>query len=106
MTIIFPNDEFVYELFPEAKGSQDELQRLLADYYSVGSEKPKVYITEDVIRIDLPAELNEEEGKSRKLVSLCEKGKLEEAKTLALELIEENPKVSEYHRLLGQVNSD
>ncbi|MFC5283623.1 tetratricopeptide repeat protein [Pedobacter alpinus] len=42
----------------------------------------------------------------RKTVALCEKGNYQEAKPILKNLIEKNPTVSEYHRILGQILSD
>lgn len=40
------------------------------------------------------------------MVALCEKGKYSEAKPILKRLIEANPTISEYHRIMGQMLSD
>ncbi|EOQ90737.1 tetratricopeptide repeat protein [Leptospira yanagawae serovar Saopaulo str. Sao Paulo = ATCC 700523] len=42
----------------------------------------------------------------RKIVSLCEKGKFEEAERLLIPIVNQYPTNSEFHRLLGQIFSE
>ena len=39
-------------------------------------------------------------------MTLCEKGRYEEAKPILKQLIDKNPTNSEYHRIMGQILSD
>lgn len=53
------------------------------------------------IELDTPSILTQE-SEYRKAVDLCEKGRFPEAKSILRSLIQINPSVSEYHRILGQ----
>jgi len=79
----------------------------LSNYYSFGPYRPKVTHKDDfvIIDIDIPT-IAEQQVDFNKVVSFCETGKYAEAKKILIPLIEKNPTISEYHRILGQILSD
>lgn len=101
-------DVFLYEIFPQTKGlNLDELQLFFSEYYSSGIYKPNIEIVGDVIQVKIDENTILNHTKEyEKVVNLCEKGKYNEAKPLLAKLIQENPKVSEYYRIYGQILSD
>jgi tetratricopeptide (TPR) repeat protein len=58
-----------------------------------------------IIDVDTPT-INKHDKDYQKVVELCTKGKYGLAKPILSRLIKENPSVSEYHRILGQIYSD
>ena len=110
MIITHKIDEFLVELFPDFKSSDNDLNVLrneLSRYYTIGPYRPMVKIVADLItiEIDLPTITNQQPD-YQKCIALCEKGKYEEAKPILTNLIAKNPTVSEYHRIMGQILSD
>ena len=108
MQIVHKLDDFLYTIFPELMGGGNNLIiSLLENYYSYGPYKPKVFIENDwvIIEIDTPAIISQEVD-YRKVVSLCEQGNFLEAKPILKKLIEINPTNSEYHRIMVQILSD
>ncbi|MBI6115985.1 tetratricopeptide repeat protein [Salegentibacter maritimus] len=107
MTIIIPNNEFLKELFPDIAHDRESIENALIDYYTVGAQKPKVKFTDDFITVSLDIKkIDVEQTKYKKLISLCEASRFEEAKPLAEELTATAPEISEYHRILGQIYSE
>ena len=110
MKILLEIDDFLLELFPNYKNSENNLEILkdeLIQYYSVGPYKPTVTIKEGwaIIEIDTSTIINQQSD-FRRVVTLCEKTNYTEAKKLLIPLISQNPTNSEYHRILGQVLSE
>jgi len=108
MQIIHPINDFFSVIFPNLAGGGKELIiSELEKFYSHGPFKPKVTIRENlvIVDIDTPA-IIEQEADYRKTVTLCEKGRYEEAKPILKQLIDKNPTNSEYHRIMGQILSD
>lgn len=106
--IIHKYDDFLFTLFPELRGKQDqEVIIALEKYYTYSVFKPKVLIENGWIKIDIdtPAIISQESD-YRKTVALCSKGKYSEAKPILKGLIEKNPTNSEYHRIMGQIFSE
>jgi len=110
MRIVHYIDDFLLELFPKYLNSnknKDILKEELTSYYTFGPYLPSVTIDNEwaIIDLDVPKIL-ELESDFNKVVSFCEKKKFVEAKKLLIPLIEKNPTISEYHRILGQILSD
>lgn len=106
MKIIIPI-EVLSLLFPDTKGDLELLKKEIKNFYIVGSTEPKIDIRNDIFHISIDIKnLELEQGKYNKLLSLCENEQYEEAESLAFELIKEFPTVSEYYRILGQVQSE
>jgi len=106
MTII-QDIQFLYNLFPEVKDDEQKLIEAVKRYYSVGPFEPQISSENDQIHITLDVDRVEADKKKyAKLISLAENHNYEEAKTLAKELIEGAPNISEYHRVLGQIYSE
>lgn len=110
MIIVHKISDFLFDLFPKAKANGKNIEILkqeLENYYTYGVHKPTVSIDSDFIQIlvDIPTILNEKPEFDR-VLALCEKRKFSEAKPLLQKLIQGNPTVSEYHRVLGQILSD
>ena len=107
MIIVHPIDNFIYELFPNIEKNIESLEKAFRQFYTVENVEPQIEISSDFVKITIDTERIEiESNKFQKLVSLCESSKFEEAKILAVKLIDSNPNISEYHRILGQVYSE
>jgi len=101
-------DNFLYTIFPSViQGDQQSLLNAIQDFYTYGPYKPKVTIDNDFvsIEIDTPTILAQDLD-YQKIIAFCEKGKYADAKPILKKLIEKNPAVSEYHRIMGQILSD
>lgn len=108
MHITHKIDEFLYTIFPTVEnGDELALKNAIQEYYTYGPYKPKVTIDGNWvnIEIDTPTILTQDSD-YKKAVTLCEKGKFSEAKSILKNLIDKNPTTSEYHRILGQIFSD
>ena len=107
MIIIHPLDDFIYELFPNIEKNENSLKKALTEFYTIGNVKPAIRLNKDFIEVSINTNRIEvEENKFKKMISFCEASKFEEAKVLADSLIDLNPNISEYHRLLGQIYSE
>lgn len=110
MIIIHKVSEFLFDLFPKAKefgNSIEMLKEEIQTYYTFGIYKPKVSIVDGFVKIviDVPTIINQK-PEFDKAITLCEKRKFTEAKKILEKLIKDNHTVSEYHRILGQINSE
>lgn len=108
MQIIHKIDNFLYTIFPSViQGDQQSLLNAIQDFYTYGPYKPKVTIDNDFvsIEIDTPTILAQDLD-YQKVIAFCEKGKYADAKPILKKLIEKNPAISEYHRIMGQILSD
>ena len=110
MIIVHQLSDFFFDLFPKAKAngkSNDILKEELEKYYTFGVYKPKVKIESDFVQImiDVPS-IIKQKPEFDKAVALCEKRKFGFAKPILEKLIKDNPTVSEYHRVLGQIFSE
>lgn len=108
MQIIHKIDNFLYTIFPSViQGDQQSLLNAIQDFYTYGPYKPKVTIDNYFvsIEIDTPTILAQDLD-YQKVIAFCEKGKYADAKPILKKLIEKNPAISEYHRIMGQILSD
>lgn len=108
MQIIHKIDDFLFTIFPDLMGGGNDLIiSTLEKYYTNGPYKPKVNIDNGWVKIDIdiPAIISQEVDYN-KTIALCEKAKYSEAKPILKKLIENNPSISEYHRIMGQIHSD
>lgn len=107
MIIIIPISDFSAELFPNIKTDKESLINELKDFYSIGSVSPDIKIENDTIIIQLDIENVEiEQTKYNNLIKNCENRTFEKALPIAIELINDYPSYSEYHRILGQIYSE
>lgn len=107
MTIVFYKDDLLFELFPKIKKDGSNLKEVLIEYYSVDSEVPIIEIKDSLISIQLDSnKINQEQSQRNKVISFCEKGLFAEAFPLAKSMVEEYPRISENHRILGQIYSE
>jgi tetratricopeptide (TPR) repeat protein len=107
MIIVHPIDNFIYELFPNIEKNIESLEKAFRQFYTVENVEPQIEFSSDFVKITIDTERVEIESKKfQKLISLCESSKFEEAKVLAVNLIDSNPNISEYHRILGQIYSE
>ncbi len=110
MQIIFKYDEILFLIFPEAKKYGNDkgiLSKEIKEYFTFGPYKPNVSFKNDIVIVDIDTPMIAKHEKDfQKVVDLCTKGKYEFAKPILIRLIKENPSVSEYHRILGQIFSD
>ena len=110
MTIKHQINDFLFSLFPEAEvfgQDPNRLTELLTDYYTYGPFRPKVTIDQDVVTVQIDTQaISSQQGEYNKVLKMCEAGQYPQALPRLRKLIEQNPAVSEYHRVLGQVLSE
>ncbi len=110
MQIVHKLDDFLFTIFPELLAGKNDnalITNTLEKYYTYGPYKPKVSIENDWVKIEIDTtSIISQEADYKKAVALCEKGNYNEAKPILQKLIEKNPTISEYHRILGQILSD
>lgn len=110
MTILHQVNDFLYSLFPETElfgQNPDRLAEYLTDYYTYGPYRPKVTVQEGVVTIVIDTRaIDSQQGEYNKVLKMCEAGQFPQALPRLRKLIEQNPTVSEYHRVLGQVLSE
>jgi tetratricopeptide (TPR) repeat protein len=106
MQIIHKIDAFLNAIFPEITDNST-IVVVLTNFYSYGSFRPSVRIEDDFVVVDLDIKsISYQENNFRNVITLCENNNFSEAKPILLELIEKNPTNSEYHRILGQIQSE
>lgn len=106
MQITHKIDDFLNTLFSNVNNN-DDIIKIMEEFYTYGSYKPKVKIQDGFVIVDIDiSHIENQENEFRKVISFCENGKYSEAKPILLNLIENNPTNSEYHRILGQILSD
>ncbi|MBC6609094.1 tetratricopeptide repeat protein [Hymenobacter sp. BT188] len=110
MTILHQVNDFLYSLFPETElfgQDPDRLAEYLTDYYTYGPYRPKVMVQEGVVTVLIDTRaIDNQQGEYNKVLKMCEAGQFAQALPRLRKLIEQNPTVSEYHRVLGQVLSE
>ena len=110
MIIIHRLDDFTFELFPKLKGllrDTESLKNEIVDFYTFGPYRPQVDIENSIATINIDeVKIANEKKDFDKVVALCEKRKYDLAKPILGKLIKNNPTISEYHRILGQIYSD
>ena len=108
MIIIHTLNDFLFTLFPDVEnGDIEKLKEALLRYYSYGPFVPKIEVKDDAVLVDIDvAAIAAQDGEFQKAVTLCEKGKYEDAKPILMRLIEKNPTNSEFHRIMGQIHSE
>ncbi|WP_286425111.1 tetratricopeptide repeat protein [Myroides marinus] len=107
MSIEFKLDQYFYLLFPSFSKDHNILLKEIEQYYTVNGLKPKVELTQDLIKIDIDSiKLQEIEQGEKKLVSLSEKGEYSKAISFAESLINKQFVSSEIYRIYGQLLSE
>lgn len=110
MIIIHKIDNFLFNLFPKTKqsGNNSEiLKEELTGYYTFGPYKPKVEIDDEYVRIEInTSAIISQKPAFDTAIKYCESGNYKKAKPVLEKLVKNNPTVSEYHRVLGQIYSD
>ncbi|GAA4461888.1 hypothetical protein GCM10023189_37910 [Nibrella saemangeumensis] len=110
MTIVLPIDDFLFDIFPEAKKAGNSLEVLIEElkkYYSFSVYQPNVRIENDAIIIEIPIDKTiTQKREFDKVIALCERKNYTEAKKLLTGLLDTNPTNSEYHRIYGQILSE
>lgn len=110
MIIIHKIDNFLFNLFPRTKqaGKNDGiLKEELTGYYTFGPYKPKVEIDNEYVRIEIDTSaIISQKPAFDTAIKYCEAGNYKKAKPVLEKLVKNNPTVSEYHRILGQIYSD
>ncbi|GGF27463.1 tetratricopeptide repeat protein [Hymenobacter cavernae] len=110
MTIHHPLNDFLYSLFPEAQTFGQNAQQLvdhLTDFYTFGPYRPTVTIKGDTVEVKIDTNaIRTQQAEYQKVLRLCEDRQFRQALPRLHQLIEQNPTVSEYHRVLGQVLSE
>ena len=110
MVIIHKIDDFLFNLFPKAKEAGKSVEILkdeLSNYYTFGPYKPTVEINEEFVKIEIDTStILSQKSAFDTAIKYCELGRFKKAKPLLEKLVKNNPTVSEYHRVLGQIYSD
>lgn len=107
MLIIHKLDDFFLELFSAEEDDTKTLIEKISAFYTLGDIVPVVSIKDNTVLIRIPGSFStKEKSKYTKLIALCEAKKFKEAKELGVELVNECPGNTEYHRVLGQVYSE
>jgi len=110
MIIIHKIDNFLFNLFPKTKQagkSSEILKDELTVYYTFGPYKPKVEIDNEYVRIEIDTSaIISQKPAFDTAIKYCEAGHFRKAKPVLEKLVKNNPTVSEYHRILGQIYSD
>jgi tetratricopeptide (TPR) repeat protein len=110
MQILHKVDDFLYELFPKAKQSGNNLEVLkeeVSRYYAFGPYKPTISVKDGWLKITIDTSIIlSQEYDFKKVVSLCERQRYSEAKPILSKLIEKNKTNSEYYRIYGQIFSE
>ena len=108
MELIHRLDDFFYSIFPNIKmGNEKSIIQVLSDFYRVGVYEPEIVVSNEIVTVKIDIQSIESMEKDyKKIVSLCEKGKFEEAEKLLSPIVKEYPTNSDFHRLLGQIYSE
>lgn len=110
MIIVHQINDFLYSLFPETELLGQDPARLvtyLTDFYTFGPYRPKVTLQGNAVTVQVDTQaISSQQGEYNKVLKLCEQGQFAQALPRLRKLIEQNPAVSEYHRVLGQVLSE
>ncbi|TGK45914.1 tetratricopeptide repeat protein [Leptospira bouyouniensis] len=108
MELIHRLDDFFYSIFPNIeKGNEKSILQVLIEFYRVGVYEPEIIVSNDFVTVKINIQSIETlEKEYKKIVSLCEKGKFEEAEKLLSPIVEKYPTNSDLHRLLGQIYSE
>lgn len=108
MKIIHVINDFLFDLFSVENNNIEGLKREVEAFYTFRNIIPVLRIKNNVIKIEIPISnsTSQKRQNHKKLIELCDSGMLKEAKVFANELIKKYPAESEFHRILGQVNSD
>ncbi len=108
MQIVHILNQFFYTIFPDLLGKgKVDLIHALEIYYAYGPYKPKVTINDELIIVSLDRDkVLAQEADYKKVLAYCDRGNYAEAKPLLHKLIADNPSVSEYHRVMGQIMSE
>ena len=88
------------------KEDLDTLKEELISYYTFGPYKPIVEIKDDLVQIEIDTStIARQKSDFDAAVKYCDSGSFNKAKPILEKLINSNPTVSEYHRILGQIYS-
>lgn len=105
-----PLNDFLYGLFPEAQTfgqNPEQLINHITDFYIFGPYRPTVTIQGDRVELKIDTKaFRTQQADYQKVLRLCEEGQFRQVLPRLRQLIEQNPTVSEYHRVLGQVLSE
>ncbi|TVL98970.1 MAG: hypothetical protein CV087_19760 [Candidatus Brocadia sp. WS118] len=102
-------DSFLSEVFLDLglNPEHDRVIDVMVKYYTFGPYKPKVTVTGSEVVIDVAVDIIERQGPEyKRALALCDQRNYAAAKKILSDLIDKNPSVSEYHRVLGQVESE
>lgn len=97
MTIYHIIDDFLFELFEVKNKDVEQLKSKVESFYSLDSNNPDLSIEKNILKVEINISHtpNQKGQNHKKLIDLCEAGKLIEAKTFAIKLIDEYPTESE-----------
>jgi tetratricopeptide (TPR) repeat protein len=110
MIITHALNDFLYSLFPDAEvfgQNSEQLVEHLTDFYTFGPYRPTVTVKGEVVEVKIDTRaISSQKGEYDKVLHQCEARQFQQALPRLRQLIQQNPTVSEYHRVLGQVLSE
>ena len=100
MQIAHKINDFLYTIFPQLElVSKEEVTNTIRKYYTFVPFVPTVTLEENLIIIDLDTEtISTQDADYNQTVSLCDKGKFDDAKIILEKLINKNPTNSDLGR--------
>lgn len=104
MNFTFRKSDFLQSIFPGLNLTDNEaVKKHLMLFYTKDGQIPKVDIDGDLVQVSLPANPGQVfPNDFYRATDLCMKGMYNEAIPIFENLISKEPRISEYHRNLGQ----
>ncbi len=108
MKIYIRKDDFLKVIFKNINiENENELLNELVQYYTINDEKPKISIENDIITIELSYnKIIKNEIDFKRAIQFCDNNEFEKAKPIIEKLLNKYPKISELHRIYGQILSE
>ena len=106
MQIVIPINDFLWQLFPEAKQSMGELKSAMTEFYKKHYDEVTVDIKDDIATISLQERsitTQTYRNNLNKAVKLYETGQFDKAEENLIKIKEEFPNEADPYRLLGHI---
>lgn len=105
MIIAHKINDFLFTIFKI--DNEREIIQKLTEYYTYNNHIPIIRIEDEFVYIEIEIDkIISEDTEYKNIISLCETGKFNDAKSKLEKLISKNPTNSEYYRILGQIYSE
>jgi tetratricopeptide (TPR) repeat protein len=107
MTFVFHISDLLNELYPEAKGDEKALVAEIAKHYRVGRIEPTVRVENGIVTVEIDERPDPAlQRLFQEAWTECEQGRFAQARPKLEQLVEQEPWMSQYHAMLGQVCSE